>query len=315
MQSWKTDRMRRGSVSAAIMLIGLSLTAAAASQQQRAAMPDIEEVAENLYLLAASDSADRPGWTGGNTAVFVTPAGVVLVDTKLPGYGQDFVDRVRSVTDMPITMIINTHTHFDHSGSNNEFPDTVTFVAHENTRANMARATCEPVTNCEAFQGENARFLPKRTYTERMSLFGGPERIDLYHFGRGHTNGDTFVVFRAARMMHTGDMFQTMNMPFIDFVNSGGSATEFAQTLSKAVAGISGVDTIIPGHSNTLLTWDDFTTFTAFMNDFLTASREGMEAGTAVDAAADAFLARDHSGFTLDPQRVHDNMQAIYDGQ
>ena len=315
MQSWKTGRMRRAGVSAAIMLIGLSLTAAAASQQERAAMPPIEEIAENLYLLAASDSADRASWTGGNTAVFVTAAGVVLVDTKLPGYGEDFIDRVRSVTDRPVTMIINTHTHFDHSGSNNEFPDTVTFVAHENTRANMARATCEPVTNCEAFQGENARYLPKRTYTERMSLFDGPERIDLYHFGRGHTSGDTFVVFRAARMMHTGDMFQTMNMPFIDFVNSGGSATEFARTLSNAVAGISGVDTIIAGHSNTLLTWDDFTTFTDFMNEFLTASREGSEAGASVDAAAEAFLARDHSGFTLDPQRVHANMQAIYGGQ
>ena len=315
MRSWKAVCRRRGSVSAAIMLIGLSLTVAAASQQQRADMPDIQEVAENLYLLAASDPADRASWTGGNTAVFVTEAGAILVDTKLPGYGQDFLDRVREVTDKPVTMIINTHTHFDHSGSNNELPDSVTVVAHENTRANMARATCEPVTNCAAFQGENARFLPKRTYTERMSLFDGPERIDLYHFGRGHTNGDTFVVFRAVRMMHTGDMFQSMNMPFIDFVNSGGSATEFAQTLSKAVDGISGVDTIIAGHDNTLLSWDDFTTFTDFMNEFLAASREGMEAGTAVDAAADAFLARDHSGFTIDPQRVHDNMQAIYDGQ
>ena len=314
MSIWKAGCRRRGSVSAAIMLVGLSLTAAA-SQQERAAMPPIEEIAENLYLLAASDSADRASWTGGNTAVFVTEVGVVLVDTKLPGYGQDFIGRVREVTDKPITMVINTHTHFDHSGSNNELPDTITVVAHENTRANMARAECNPVTNCEAFQGENAKYLPKRTYTERMSLFGGPEQIDLYHFGPGHTSGDTFVVFRAARMMHTGDMFQTMNMPFIDFASSGGSASEFARTLSKAVAGVSGVDAIIAGHSNTLLSWEDFTTFTGFMNGFLDAAREGMEAGTAVDAAADAFLARDHPGFTIDPQRVHANMQAIYDGQ
>ena len=314
MRNWKAGCRRRGSVSAAIMLVGLSLTAAA-SQQERAAMPPIEEIAENLYLLAASDSADRASWTGGNTAVFVTEAGVVLVDTKLPGYGQDFIERVREVTDKPITMVINTHTHFDHSGSNNELPDTITVVAHENTRANMARAECDPVTNCEAFQGENAKYLPKRTYTERMSLFSGPEQIDLYHFGPGHTSGDTFVVFRAARMMHTGDMFQTMNMPFIDFANSGGSASEFARTLSQAVAGVSGVDAIIAGHSNTLLSWEDFTTFTGFMNGFLDAAREGMESGTAVDAAADAFLARDHPGFTIDPQRVHANMQAIYDGQ
>ena len=314
MRNWKVCGRRRAGVWAAIVFIGLSLTVAA-SQQERAAMPPIEEIAENLYLLAASDPSDRASWTGGNTAVFVTETGVVLVDTKLPGYGQDFIERVREVSDKPVTMVINTHTHFDHAGSNNELPDTITVVAHEGTRANMARSECEPVTHCEAFQGENAKYLPKRTYTERMSLFSGPEQIDLYHFGPGHTSGDTFVVFRAARMMHTGDMFQSMNMPFIDFVNSGGSATEFAQTLSKAVDGVSGVDTIIAGHSNTLLSWDDFTTFTDFMNGFLDAAREGLEAGTAVDDAADAFLARDHAGFNIDPQRVHANMQAIYDGR
>ena len=313
MWSWKVLGERRV-VLAAVVLCGLSLTAAA-SQQELPPMPEIEEIADNLYLLAASDPSDRPNWTGGNTAVFVTGSGVVLVDTKLPGYGQDFLDRVAEVTDKPVTTIINTHTHFDHSGSNNELPETVTVVAHENTRAHMARASCDPVTNCAAFQGENVKYLPKRTYTGRMSLFSGPERIDLRHFGPGHTDGDTFVVFTAARMMHTGDMFQRMNMPFIDFENSGGDATEFAATLSKAVAGVEGVDTIIAGHSDTLLTWSDFERYTAFMNDFLTASQEGMQAGTSVDDAANAFLARDHSGFEVDPQMLRRNMQAVYDGR
>ena len=313
MPHWKTLGERRV-VLAAVVTVGLSLTVAA-SQQTPPPLPDIEEIADNLYLLAQSDPNDRASWTGGNTAVFVTEQGAVLVDTKLPGYGRDFIARVRAVTDKPVTMIINTHTHFDHSGSNNEFPDTVQFVAHENTRANMARASCEPVTNCGAFQGENAKYLPSRTYSERMSLFSGPDRIDLYHFGPGHTSGDTFVVFTAVRMMHTGDMFQSMNMPFIDFVNSGGSATEFAATLSKAVAGVSGVDTIIAGHSNTLLTWSDFTSYTDFMNEFLTAGKEGMAAGTSVEDAAGAFLATERPGFQIDPQRVRDNLQAIYEGR
>ena len=163
---------RRRIVLGTVISVGLSLTVAA-YQPPRASMPEIEEIADNLYLLAASDPSDRPNWTGGNTAVFITEGGVVLVDTKLPGYGQDFIDQVRSVTDKPITMIINTHTHFDHSGSNNEFPETVTVVTHDNTQANMVRQTCEPVTNCDAFKGENSKYLPKRTYSDRMSLFSG----------------------------------------------------------------------------------------------------------------------------------------------
>ena len=79
-------------------------------------------------------------------------------------------------------------------------------MAHENTRAQMSRPTCELVTNCDAFKGENATYLPNITYSDRMSLFSGQDQIDLYYFGRGHTDGDTWVVFRAARTVHTGDM-------------------------------------------------------------------------------------------------------------
>ena len=110
----------------------------------------------------------------------------------------------------------------------------------------MARPTCEPVTNCDAFKGDNAKYLPQTTYSERMSLFAGPDQVDLYHFGRGHTDGDTFVVFKTARTMHTGDMFQRKGLPFIDVANGNGSATEFGSTLENAVAGISDIDTVIP---------------------------------------------------------------------
>ena len=314
MEKLKTLRASRGIVLVSMLIVGLSLSATA-YQQPRATMPEIEKVADSLYLLAASDPGDQPNWTGGNTAVFLTDSGVVLVDTKLPGYGQDIIDQVKTVTDKPITMIINTHTHFDHSGSNTEFPDTVVYVAHEGTRANMARMTCEPVTNCDAFKGENEKYLPSRTYTDKMTLFSGPDQIDLYYFGRGHTDGDSFVVFTAARTMHTGDLFQRMNVPFIDFVNSGGSATEFAETVAKARAGISNVDHIIPGHSNTVLSWDDFSRYVDLHRDFLTAAQDGMRAGTSVDDVANAFAAGQPQDFEVDLQRVKDNMQAIYDGR
>ena len=102
------------------------------------------------------------------------------------------------------------------------------FEAHENTLAQMSRSTCEPVTNCDAFKGDNVRYLPKTSFADRTSLGSGADQIDLYYFGRGHTDGDTFVVFRAARTVHTGDMFARKGLPFLDVPNGNGSALEFA---------------------------------------------------------------------------------------
>src|SRR5213594_3077035 len=191
--------MRRAVLLVALMFLGGALIGAAAGQQNQPLPPvrDIQKIRDNLYFISVGD-------------------------TMLANAGRGILERIRSVTDKPVTTIINTHTHFDHTGSNTEFPASVEFVAHENTRANMAKPTCQPVTNCDAFKGQNAKYLPKRTYKDRLSLFSGKDQIELYYFGRGHTSGDTFVVFPAARAMHTGDMYPRSQMPFIDVANSGG---------------------------------------------------------------------------------------------
>ena len=307
----------RAACLAALTLTGVVLTAVTyQAQPERAPITGIQEVAQNLYLLADSDPSDQTTWTGGNTAIFVTGSGVVLVDTKLPGYGADILEYVRGVSDLPVTTIINTHTHFDHSGSNTEFPETVQVIAHENTAAQMARSTCDPVTNCAAFQGANAKYLPRRTFSVRTSLFNGPEQIDLYHFGRGHTNGDTFVVFRAARTVHTGDLFQRKALPFVDVASSGGSAVEFGRTLTEAVAGLPEVDTVIAGHVNEPLAWQDFTDFAGFYNHLLGEAEAGAEAGRSVDEVVAAYAVPDaYDDFSADPQSVRTIVQHIYDEQ
>src|SRR5262245_8690143 len=86
------------------------------------------KVRDNLYMITNG---------GGNTGVFITSTGVVLVDTKNPNNGQGIMDQVRTVTNKPVTLVINTHTHADHTGSNEFFTDNVQFVAHDNTKANM----------------------------------------------------------------------------------------------------------------------------------------------------------------------------------
>ncbi len=307
--------MKRVVLGTALVAVGgLSIAAASLQQQQKLpAVREIQKLRDNLYFLSGGDTYDRSTWTGGNTVVFVTERGVVLVDTMLPTAGRGILAQIKSVTDKPVTTIINTHTHFDHTGSNTEFPATVEFVAHENTRANLARATCPPVTNCDAFKGENAKYLPKRTYKDKLSLFSGKDQIDLYYFGRGHTNGDSFVVFPAARVMHGGDMFPRAHMPFIDVAASGGSAVEFSQTLQKAVSTIKNVETVVGGHTPSPVTWNDFKTYTDFYKDFLTGAQDSMKKGTSVDDFVKAYRVPDkYKGFLADPQQVKANAQAIW---
>ena len=310
--------MQRAMLVALLLTIGGLSAGTAALQQKPLNVRALQKLHDNLYFISGGD-LDEPGrttWTGGNSLVLVRDAGVVLVDTMLPGAGRGILSQIKSVTDKPVTMIINTHTHYDHTGSNTEFPATVEVVAHEGTRANLARDTCEPVTNCAAFKGDNAKFLPRRTYKDRLTLFSGKDQIDLYYFGRGHTSGDSFVVFPAARVMHAGDMFPLQRMPFIDVANSGGSAVEFGPTLQKAVATIKNVATVVGGHTLTPVTWNDFATYTEFYNDFLRDAQAAKRKGTSLDEFVTAYKVADkYKGFRADANYVKANAEAVFAGK
>ena len=315
--------MRRMTCLATLTAVGV-LTAVVANEarQERFRIRSLE-LAENLHVLT-SDPAEQGMRTGGNTAVLVTASGVALVDTKIRGYGEDILAAVREITDQPVTTIINTHTHWDHSGANTEFPDTVDFVVHENTAAHMASPDCDDgagfqggsIKNCEAFTGDDSRYLPKITFGNRTSLFSGPDQIDLYYFGRGHTDGDTWVVFRGARAMHTGDMMARKGLPFIDADNTNGSAIEFASTLQNAVDAIDDVDTIIPGHADDPLTWADLVDYAGFYNDLLTRAQAGAAAGRSVaEVVADYAVPDEYSDFEAPAGRVEQIVGLIYEGR
>jgi glyoxylase-like metal-dependent hydrolase (beta-lactamase superfamily II) len=299
----------------AITLVGVFATVATYEARQPRANLIVHDVAENLYMLA-NDPAEQGMRSGGNTAVFVTSSGVTLVDTKILGYGPDILAEVRRITNKPVTTIINTHTHYDHSGSNVEFPDTVDFVVHENTLAHMSRTSCEPVTNCDAFKDENAKYLPKTTFSDRTTLGSGADQIDLYYFGRGHTDGDTFVVFRAARTVHTGDMFARKGLPFLDVPNGNGSALEFGETLKKAVAGIPNVALVIPGHNDETLVWNDLVNYSGFYNDIVAKTKAGQASGQSVDQVISGYsVPGRYSDFAAEPDRLRATVQYIFDGR
>jgi len=267
----------------------------------------IEKVKDNLYIITGSGVEDTTAFSGGNVAVFITDGGVTIVDAKLPGFGPTIVDRVKSVTNKPITRIINTHTHSDHTGSNEFFGATIENIAQENTKANMAKM--------DEFKGKT-QFLPKKTYKDSMTIGAGKDEIDLYYFGPAHTNGDSFVVFPALRTMHVGDVFAWKALGYIDAGN-GGSVMGQPKTLAKAIATVKNVDTIINGHIP-VSTWNDLKEYAQFTKEFADFAEKEMKAGKTVDQAAGEYkLDPKFKGYVVSVNPAFGgakaNMQIAYD--
>src|SRR5712691_11434098 len=261
----------------------LSLVVAAQQQAGRGGQPapkvvEVEKLKENLFVLKGG---------GGNTAVFITSTGVVVVDAKNPGWGQPILDKIKELTDKPITTLINTHTHGDHVSGNVEFPATVDIIVQENTKTNMGKmipnstAQDQTVPAQTIFQANNGRGLPKRTFKDKMTLFKGADEVDLFYFGRGHTNGDAWVLFPSLRTVHAADIFSGKNLPLLD-ANNGGSAAAIADSLQKGYNALNkAADTIITGHSTTM-TMADLKEYAAFNREFFTDARAAKKAGKSI---------------------------------
>ena len=287
--------MRRAALLGILMAVGAigmrAQQAPAGGQADQPKVATIEKLADTLFVIKGG---------GGNTAAFVTSQGVVIVDTKLANWGPAIMQQLRSVTDKPVTTIINTHTHADHTGSNEFFPASVEVVAQENTKTNMEKM--------DIFKGDKAQFLPDKTYRDKLTLFSGADQIDLYYFGAGHTNGDSVVVFKGLRVAHIGDLFPRKGTPLID-VNNGGSGVAYPATVKKA-AGVTNVDRVITGHSD-VLPWSAVAEYAEFNQAFLDATTQSINAKKTAEEAIATFTMPDKfKDYNLGG--VKDNVTKIY---
>ena len=261
--------MKRLAVLASIALAGLA--AAGLSAQGQPPIAEIEQVSERVWKIYGA---------GGNTTVFVRADGVALVDTKLAGNGAAILAQVRKVTDKPVTLLINTHSHGDHVGSNAEIEGIagdVEIWAHDNTATRMATmANVGP---------------PSMVFGDTTTLGEGADRLELHWFGAGHTDGDAFVVIPAERVMATGDIFQMLAMPRIDRA-SGGSALALPETLGKAADTIRGVEKVIDGHGPTVHDWAAFRSYASFTRSVAAAARDADSPEQALAALENDTAAR-----------------------
>jgi len=300
--------MKRVAVLAALLVVcalSIALTA-----QQQANKVDVQKLKDNLYVLVGG---------GGNTAVFITTNGVVVVDAKNPGWGTPILNKIKELTNKPVTTLINTHTHGDHVSGNVEFPTTVDIIVQENTKTNMMKmipnstAADQTVPAQTIFQQNGGRGLPKRTFKDKMTIFKGPDEIDLYYFGRGHTNGDAWVLFPALRVVHAGDIFSGKNLPLLD-ANNGGSAAQIAGSLEKGYNALNkAADTIITGHSGQM-TMADLKEYVDFNREFFNDARAGKKAGKSIDDVAGSWkMPAKYKGYAaVDANRLKNNVKLAF---
>jgi len=303
--------MRRHLVLGMLVAAGALVMAAGAYRHAQAQQPpmvvEVDKLKDNLFVL-------RGG--GGNTTVFVQANGVTVVDTKNPGWGQPIINKIKELTNKPITTIVNTHTHGDHVSGNVDFAQNVDIVTHENTAANMkAWRPVTSITNTfpNVFAEHGGHGMPKRTFKDRMTLFSGPDQVDLHYFGRGHTDGDAWVVIPSLRVMAAGDIFSGKNLPLLDY-NNGGSGAEIPDTLMKAyTATMKQVDQIVTGHS-TVMAPGDLREYAEFNRDFLSAVREGKKAGKSAGEIVKGWsMPAKYKAYAAPaPMRLQANVENIY---
>jgi glyoxylase-like metal-dependent hydrolase (beta-lactamase superfamily II) len=303
-----------GGVSLAICALAATLGAAAhqhASNETTPIRMRTLRPGDNVYVLLGQ---------GGNSLALIRDEGVVIVDTKLPAGGRQILETIQAVSDRPVTTIINTHAHLDHTGGNAAFVDVKEIIAHERTKVAMAKMP--------AFAGPGARFLPTRTMSEQMSLFDGSDRIELYYFGAGHTDGDLVVVFPRKRIAYFGDLFPSKAAPLID-VALGGSAVALPGTLARAVAELTNIAQVVTGHEEGLnaerdqraasvdistpstMRWADVEEYAQFNRDFLASVRASMEEGKSASEAASTLKLPDKYK-EYDMKQARANVEAIY---
>jgi glyoxylase-like metal-dependent hydrolase (beta-lactamase superfamily II) len=173
----------------------------------------IRQLKPDLYMITGG---------GANTLVRVTPDGLIVVDTKNPGdenYNR-VMEEIRSVSNLPVRIVINTQHHPDHVGTNQKFIDAgAQVVALEALKTHMAS---DPRT--KAIPG-----LPTQTFAKDHVVKLGGAEVRLYSFGRGHSGGDTIVYFPDSKVVMVSDQM-TDNAPIVDFAN-GGSAVGWAPIL------------------------------------------------------------------------------------
>ena len=217
----------------------LLFTSNAISQQREAQPVSLNKISDRLYTI--------PGGRGAQGGAYIGDNGILIIDSKMDEESvKQVIEEVRKVSDKPIKYLMNTHSDGDHIAGNRYFPESVIFVAHENCRKEFFHPRRDG-TPSEWADPELATFVPSVTFQDKMHLYLGSKKVELWYFGVGHTTGDAFVYFPEEKTAFIGDMLFATR-PQLIHSYKGGNSFEYVKTMTKMLNTID-AEKFISGHS------------------------------------------------------------------
>jgi cyclase len=232
-----------------------------------------EKMSPNLFVLHGSQGLDpaHPDASGGRAMVLFGPDGVLMVDTQNRQVAEKTLQAIRSFTDAPIKVLVNTHIHSDHTGADAFFAKQGALIfSQENLRNEMLRPP--PRANGQPPPPPDAG-IPVSTYSYNAATSGQPavtfsmsgDIVDFIPMMPSHTAGDTIVRFRKANVIYIEDFYRNFGYPFADQAN-GGSINGMLDAVDL-IQKLAGPDTtLIPGHG-TLVKKHDLLAYRAMLVD------------------------------------------------
>lgn len=198
----------------------------------------INDVAPGVYFLEGN---------GGNIGVSTGSDGVFIIDDQFRELSAKIKAALATLNPAPVKFVLNTHFHFDHSDGNENFgADGAIIIAHQTARERMMRDHSFELLGLSQ-QAYDASGLPKLTFNDGMTLHFNGNTVNVHHFGPAHTDTDAVYHFVEANVIHTGDIFVTYGLPFIDVPN-GGNLNGTIRAMHQIIALADNDTKIIPGH-------------------------------------------------------------------
>ena len=207
----------------------------------------IINVKDTLVKLSGHVYAILSDGEAGNIAIYENPDGLVLVDDQWIELLPKVKKLLATISKKPVKYVLNTHFHYDHSDGNKVFgKEGVIIISHDNIRKRLEEKQVLSLTNLvqNAYPFEALPFI---TFSDSLTLNEPNEKIKVYHVKNAHTDGDSFIEFMDANVIHTGDVFVRYGFPFIDD-NNGGNIYGMIEAIDMLINYTNDSTKIIPGH-------------------------------------------------------------------